>query len=179
MELEFILAQVFGLFGLICSVLSMQMKKRRDILIFLAGLNIFAGISMLYLHRPSGALINFFAVVEIFINYQYEKRRKPVPKMVVATYITTNLLLGIIPYSDIIDILPIVNSVIFCGTILAKREKDIRRLNLVNQMIWLVYNVNVMAYLFIISNVMTIVSISVAMWRYDFWGRKKRNRKKK
>ena len=69
---NFYIAQVFGIIGIICSVLSMQMKTKKNIMIFLILLNLASAFNFLFLDSYSGLLISSFAVIETFINYLFD-----------------------------------------------------------------------------------------------------------
>ena len=76
---NFAIAQTFGILGIISSVLSMQMKKRRHILIMLLLLNLFSALNFLFLESYTSFLICAFAVIEMLINYiGYESKKKKV-----------------------------------------------------------------------------------------------------
>ena len=170
---NFIIAQIFGILGIIASVLSMQFKKRKHILIALFLLSLFSALNFLFLGNMTSSYICFFAIIEMIINLLFEKKNKDIPKYVVGIYIIVNIALGMITYKSIIDILPIACAIIYCGTIITKNESNIRKLMLTNQSIWLVFDIIVKAYTFSVSNILTIISTIIGMYRYDY---KKNNR---
>ena len=73
---NFVIAQIFGIIGIIFSVLSMQMKTKKNIMLMLLGLNLASALNFLFLDSFSGSLICFFAVIETFINYLWKKFSK-------------------------------------------------------------------------------------------------------
>ncbi len=165
---NFVVAQIFGILGIIASVLSMQFKKRKHILIVLLLLNLFSALNFVFLGSLSSAYVCFFAIIEMIINYIFEKNNKDVSKSVICIYIIINIILGMISYKTLIDILPIACALLYCGTILTKKETNIRKLMLANQSTWLVFDIVVKAYTFSISNILTIISTLIAMKRYDY-----------
>lgn len=171
---NFVIAQIFGILGIIASVLSMQFKNRKHILIVLFLLNLFSALNFIFLGNMTSSYICLFALVEMIINTSFELKNKEVPKWVVGIYIVINIALGMLTYKSIIDILPIACALIYCGTILTKKESNIRKLMLANQSTWLVFDLIVKAYTFSISNILTIISIAIAMYRYDYKGKNKK-----
>ena len=167
MDVNFIIAQAFGALGVIASVCSMQFKKRKTIFVALLLLNLFSALNFVFLGTFSSAYVCFFAVLEMLINNYFERKKKPVPKVVVGIYIIVNILLGTISFKGVIDVVPIVCALIFCATLLTKKEQDIRKLMLVNQGLWLVYDLIVGAYFFAVSNVLTIISTAIALYRFS------------
>lgn len=165
---NFAVAQVFGIIGIIFSVLSMQMRTKRNIMIMLLCLNLASALNFLFLNSISGSLVCFFAVIETFVNYLFDSKNKVVPIYVVIFYVIVNLILGISTYHSLLDIIPIVCALLFCATVCTKKEFTIRKLMFGNQSLWLVYDIIVKAYMFSISNILTLISIIIAFFRFDY-----------
>ncbi len=165
---NFVIAQIFGIIGIIFSVLSMQMKTKKNIMIMLLGLNIASALNFLFLESYSGSLICFFGAIETFINYLYDQKNKKVSIYIIGFYVIVNIILGLLSYHQILDILPIVCALLFVATVCTKSESNIRKLMFGNQTTWLVYDIIVKAYMFSISNVLTLISILISMYRYDY-----------
>ena len=165
---NFMVAQFFGILGIIFSVLSMQMKTKRNIMIMLLALNLASALNFLFLNSIPASLVCFFAVFETFINYLFDSKNKKVPLYVIAFYIIVNILLGASTYKTVLDIIPVTCAIIYCLTVCMKKESNIRKLMFSNQSLWLVYDIIVKAYMFSISNVLTLISIIIAMYRYDY-----------
>lgn len=166
MDTNFIIAQVFGVLGIITSICSMQFKKRKHIFVALLLLNAFSALNFIFLNSLASAYICLFAIFEMVINYLFEQKKKSVPYIVVIFYIIVNIALGLLSFSGPLDTLPIACALIFCATILMKKEQNIRRATILNQALWLIFDIAVGAYMFAISNVLTIVSTSTALWRF-------------
>lgn len=175
MDTNFIIAQVFGVLGVIASVCSMQFKKRKTIFVALLLLNLFAALNFVFLGNFPPAYICFFAVLEMVINYLFERKKKPVPKIIIGIYIIVNILLGAISFAGPLDLIPIFCALIFCATLLTKKEQNIRKLTVLNQVLWLIFDITAMAYFFAVSNVLTIISTTIALYRFS----KKRGKKKR
>ena len=170
---KFVIAQIFGVIGIIFSVLSMQMKTKKNIMLMLLGLNLASALNFLFLDSMSGALVCFFGIVETVVNYIFDSKNKKVPTYVIAFYIVVNLILGISSYHSPLDIIPIVCALLYCATVCTSKESNIRKLMFGNQSLWLVYDIIVKAYMFSISNILTLISIIIAMYRYDYNKKKK------
>lgn len=164
---KFIIAQIFGVIGIVCSVLSMQMKTKKNIMIMLAALSLASALNFLFLGSISGSLICFFAVLETFINYLYDSKNKKVPVYIIIIYVIVNIVLGLVSYKGLLDIVPIACALLFCATVCTKREYNIRKIMFANQSLWLVYDIIVKAYMFSVSNVLTLISIIISIIRYD------------
>ena len=165
---NFAVAQIFGIIGIIFSVLSMQMKTKKRIMWMLLGLNLASALNFVFLDQWSGSLICFFAVIETFVNYLFDSKNKKIPIFIIAFYVIVNISLGIFTYHSPLDILPIICSLIFCATVCVPKESQVRKLMMGNQVVWLIYDLSVKAYMFSISNVLTIISTGIAMYRFDY-----------
>ena len=169
---NFAVAQTFGVIGIIFSVLSMQMKTKKNIMIMLLGLNLASALNFLFLDSFSGSLVCFFAVLETFINYLFDSKNKKVPIYIIVIYVIVNLVLGFSTFKSFLDIIPVACALLFCATVCTNKESNIRKLMFGNQSLWLIYDIIVKAYMFSISNILTLISIIISFYRFDF---KKRN----
>ena len=165
---NFTIAQVFGILGIIFSVLSMQMKTKKNIMIMFLCLNLASALNFLFLDSISGSLVCFFGIIETLINYLFDSKNKRVPVYIIVFYVIVNIILGVSTYHSYIDILPVVCALLYCATVCVKKESDIRKLMFLNQSIWLVYDIIVKAYMFSVSNILTIISIIIAYFRFDY-----------
>ena len=165
---NFTIAQIFGITGIIFSVLSMQMKTKESIMIMFLGLNLSSALNFLFLNSITGSLIGFFAMIEIFINYLYESKNSKIPIYIIIFYVVINLILGLSAYKRFIDLIPVMCALLFCASICTKKEANIRKLMLINQPLWLIYDIIVKAYIFSICNILTIISIIISYFRFDY-----------
>lgn len=161
------LAQVCGVLSMAASVCSMQFKKRKMILTALFCLNLFAALNMVFLGSWAAAGVSFFAILEMVVNYLFERKKKPTPNLVVGLYIVGIVAIGVATYEKALDVLAVAGATVFCFTILTKKEQNIRRLMFLNQLLWLVFDVAVGAYALAGSNVLTLISTAVAYARYS------------
>ena len=164
---NFVIAQIFGVIGIVFSVLSMQMKTKKNIMIMLLGLNLASALNFLFLGSVSGSFVCFFGALETFINYLYDNKNKRVPIYMILFYIIVNVVLGLITYKGLLDLIPVACALLFCATVCTKKESNIRKIMFGNQSLWLVYDIIVKAYMFSVSNILTLISIVISIVRYD------------
>lgn len=126
------------------------------------------------LQSYSGAVICFFAIIQTFINKIFEKKQQQVPKIIIVIYIVISIILGIITFSNIIDILPVICSILYTITIIQDYEKNIRRISLANIILWIIYDIVCQAYTAAISDSLMTISTIIGMYRFDY----KRNKNK-
>ena len=164
----FIIAQVFGILIIITNVLSMQMKHKKQIIFMSALVNLLSAIDFILLQSYSGTIICLFAIIQVVINNFFEKKQKRVPNIIIGMYIVISILLGLITFSSIIDVLPIICAILYTITILQDKEKNIRRISLVNIILWIIYDIICLAYTTAISDFLILISTIVGMYRFDF-----------
>lgn len=164
----FIVAQIFGILVIISNVLAMQMKKKRQIIFMFILANLFSTINFLLLGGYSGAIICFFAILQTVINNHFEKLQKQVPHILIGIYVILSIVLGAITFQTFIDTLPIICSILYTLTIIQNKEKNIRKLSLVNIILWICYDLVCMAYTAAISDTFMAISTLIGMYRFDF-----------
>lgn len=163
----FIVAQFFGILVIIANVLSMQMKNKKQIILMFILANLFSAINFILLQSYSGAIICLFAIIQTFINKIFEKKQQ-VPKAVIGIYIAISIILGAITFNSLIDILPIICSILYTITIIQDKEKNIRRISLANILLWIIYDIVCQAYTAAISDSLMTISTIVGMYRFDY-----------
>lgn len=83
-------------------------------------------------------------------------------------FIIISIVLGMFTFNGIIDILPIVCSILYSLIIVQNKERIIRILSLINIMLWLIYDLYFMAYVAAISDILVVASTLIGMYRFDF-----------
>ena len=174
----FIVAQIFGILIIITNVLSMQMKKKKQIILMFILANLFSAINFILLESYSGAIICFFAIIQTYINEIFENKNQQVPKIIIGIYIIISITLGAITFRNIIDILPIICSILYTITIIQSKEKNIRKITLINMVIWLVYDIVYHAYTAAISDIMMTISALIGIYKFDYKKEKEKMNKK-
>lgn len=162
----FVVAQIFGVLGMISSILSMQFKDRKQIFVTLLFLNLFSALNFICLGRPSGGAIELFGIVELIVNNQFERRNQKVPIPIIAAYIVITIGIGIATASAAIDAIIITAAIGYCFTILLKNEQKIRLLWMVVLAAYVIYDLLTGAYVFAASSFLSIISTLLAYLRF-------------
>ena len=169
----FKVAQFFGVLVIIANVIAMQMKSKKKIIFCYFLVNLFSSIMFFLLKQYSGALICLFAIFQTVINNCFERKEKDIPKTIIAVYVIISIILGGVTFKIYIDIMPIICSILFTILILQKKEANIRKLALINIIIWVVYDLLCKAYTGAISDIITLISTIIGIYRFDI--KKKKN----
>lgn len=168
----FWVAQFFGILVIISNVIAMQINNRKRILFCCVLANIFASINFYLLKSYSGAIICLFAVFQTIINNFFEKKEKDVPKLLIVIYIMISIILGSVTFNTYLDIMPIMCLILFTIMILQKKESNIRKIALINIILWIVYDFSCKAYTEGISDLITMIPIIIGIYRFDIKNKK-------
>ena len=167
------LANLFGVLAVALFVLSYQIKSRKRLIAVNAVSRVLYVIQYLLLGAFEGALLDSVA---FFVSLLCHKRdNRIIKRYFVLIVLASNAALvgaGLILYQNIFSLLPILGVVFETLALWLKRERHIRALSLVAAPFWLVYNLYSAAYGSAVGNVITLVSISVAILRYDILEKK-------
>lgn len=164
----FIVAQFFGILVIISNILAMQMKKKKQILFLFIFANLFSSINFILLKSYTGAIICSFAILQNFINDIFERKGIKIPGKVIFTYALILVILGALTYNNLIDVVPVICSLLYTIIIIQSKESNIRKLSLINIILWVIYDLVYFAYTAAISDVITTISTIIGIYRFDY-----------
>lgn len=167
-------AQIVGLFAVITFLLSYQQKKRKNIILRNAISRVLYIIQYIMLGAFEGAALDILGTVSSVA--AQKKDSKIIKKYLVFFVVGINLLIlavGLLLYENIFSLFPIAGVILHTSAFWITDEKIIRRVSFMGSPFWLVYNLSSFAYGSAIGDVLTMISIGTAIYRYDI--RKKNN----
>lgn len=163
----FILAQILSFIAMVINMVAVQLKTKKQILLTIVVSNLLFVISYILLGAYVGALTCGIVAIEIIINTILEDKGKITPKFLIIIYLIISIIIGITTFNSLIDLLPIIASILFILTLRQSKEKYVRLLMLGNLTSWIIYDFFVKAYLAGISDLFVISSTITAIYRYD------------
>lgn len=169
-----ILANILGLIAMAMFVLSYQCKTRGSIIVFNAGSRILYVLQYILLGAFEGLVLDSAAFLVSLLAQQ--KHRPWLRKHLIPVIIGCNVFIvaaGLACWQNIFSLLPIVGVLFETGALWISKEKGIRWLSLLGAPFWMAYNLLFSAYGSAVGNVLTIVSIGIAIVRYDILKQKK------
>ena len=122
MNIIYIIAQVLAFVACFFHVISMQCKKRKQILFFFIIGNIVGVSGLLLLKVYAGSLIQFVFALETIINYILEIKKKKNTISLVVFYIVLSTITSIITFHSLIDIIPLISAILHTITIIQTEE---------------------------------------------------------
>ncbi len=158
MSKSFIFIQLLGFVAWLFLILSYHRQTTNKILIFQIISVLFYGLHYYLLKAYSGLAICLF---EALINFLYYKTDKD--KYIFLATIPLYLILGFLTFSTIINILPIIASLIDSYS-LTKHKNLLVIGSIISHLLWIIYDLFVMSYagaltdtLLVISNIFVLI----------------------
>lgn len=159
-------AQFIGAAALLTIVLSVQFKKKKNIMLVQLIANVLYSVQYALLNVPSAAYLNIITILRSYTYYQYDKKRKKIPLFFLIFYCLLSLIVGYLLYDNILVIIPITITIAYTIGAYYKDANVFRKVFLVSAFVWLFYNYKVEAYVGMFGNVCEIVSTYIAINRY-------------
>lgn len=161
-----VLANVFGIAAVIVFVLSYQFKAKSSIIICNALSRVLYVTQYFLLGAFEGAWLDItaFVVSLLCLAQAKSKSQKSLPILIVSS----NLLVvgvGMLSYKNLFSLLPILGVIFETQALYLKSVKTVLWMSLLGAPFWLVYNFLNDAYGSLIGNVITIISITIALIR--------------
>lgn len=168
-----ILAQVVGILAIVVFAISPHQKTKKRVLIFNIISCLLYATQYLLLGAFSAAATNIIGAAKDRVFYEYENKKKDIPIMVLLIYIVILVISGILTYTNIFSVFPVLLSSLSAYGVWQKNLKVYRNIVVINSASWLIYNFVVGAYVGAIGNAFQICSAIVAIIRLDVIKNKK------
>ena len=174
--LIFILGQTFGVFALICTVVSMQLKKHRPLMILQTASEAFIVAQYLVKSAVTGALMASVSFFRDLIFTHYGKKRAPFWILLVIYAIMAGL--TVLSWSGPLSLLPYIDSIIYAYTLWYGKVKWIRFGNAVGNSPYLVYTFVTGNYALFVMTLLEVIAAAIGFINIDIIGNKKKSKKK-
>ncbi len=175
------IAQVVGIFAVAMFLLSYQQKKRKNIILFNATSRVLYIIQYILLGAYAGAVLDVLGTVSSVAAQNKDKgfikRHTKLTVIIINVIIFAAGITVMILTHDKFGLFSIAGVLLHTSAFWISDEKIIRRVSFLGSPFWLVYNIASQAYGSAIGDVLTMVSIGVAIYRYDIRGSKAENSK--
>lgn len=172
---DFIIAQIFGILGMLMNVISYQGKKQKHIFIMQFFGSLLFAINMYMLQAYTGAILNTIGIIRA-ITYVNKNKIKSI-KIVNAIFIVIYLLSYLATFvlfdkavtlaNLLLEILPVVAMIATTISFSLPTSASIRKFAFISSPAWLIYNCFNLAIGGIICEIFSLISIVTAMIRLD------------
>lgn len=170
--LVFVLGQTFGIFALICTVVSMQLKKHRPLMILQTMSEVFIVAQYLVKGAITGALMASVSFVRDVIFTKYGKKRAPFWILLAIYAIMTGF--TVFSWIGPLSLLPYVGSLIYAYTLWYGKVKWIRLGNAVGNSPYLVYTFVTGNYALFVMTLLEVIAAAFGFIHIDIIGTKKK-----
>ena len=161
-----ILGQIISVIGMVLTILSFQMKTRKQILVMQTVGSSFFLLSYLMLGSWTGVCLNGVFLVRNIVFYFGKDKAWARSKLWLPVLLVAAVAAGAVGYHSWLDILPIIGSIFGTFALYMTDENMLRLLKLGDSPCWLIYNCTVPSTGGIICEVFNIISIIVGLIRY-------------
>lgn len=159
-------AQLIGAAAMLVIVLSVQFKKKKNVMIVQAIANTLYFVEYAVLEAYSAASLNLITIVRIFLFYRYDKKEKNVPWFLCFVFVIIIIGVGIYNYNGLLDVIPISITIAYTIGATYKNPNVFKKVFLICSFFWFIYNFSVSAYVVAFGNICEIVSTMFALKRY-------------
>ena len=167
-------ANIIGIAAVVMFVLSYQFKTRNSIIFINAASRVFYVLQYILLGAFEGAIMDIAALlVSLFAQHRDKGWIKKHDAAAVVLSGVFVIVTGLLFYENIFSLLPIFGVLFETGALWLKKERSIRFVSFFGAPFWLAYNLVSAAYGSAAGNIITMVSIGIAIIRYDILRRAK------
>lgn len=161
-----ILGQIVGILVTLTVIVIQQLKNRKQILWASVLVNMLGALNVFLLDGfGSGVIVNFVAILQIFVSLWHEYRHTGETKIEHIIFMLLYVGSGIITYGDPRDILAILAAAFYMLAISQKDEQRIRLFMIANMTSWIIFHSIVFSTV-IFAQIAGIVSAVIALYRY-------------
>lgn len=167
----YVISQFFAAIGTILSLVSMQQKKKVQILNFNTLASASAVLHYLFLGAWTGVATKLVSTTRN-VTAAYEAHNHKISKILPLIFVGFYVVSGVLTFESAFSLLPMTGTVAFTIVIYLGSAKAIRYGAGFASLMWLIYNVHVLSIVGIVSEAIFIGNDLVAIWRYGSKGKK-------
>lgn len=176
-----IVAQIFGIVGMICNILVFQQKTHKKVLIWQFFAASAFALNYFLLGAVVGGMLNVVGAIRSIVFLYKEKTKANSVFWLIfficafsSSYPLTFLAFGTEPTlkNFVIELLPVIAMIIATITLRMGSAKAVRGFGLISSPMWLIYNCFSGSIGAIASEILNLISIIVGIFRFDI---KKKN----
>lgn len=167
MEYRIIAGQVFGILGLIGTVICYQFNSRRKILFMQILCALVFTVNLSLLGAWSGALLNVLGIAKSCVFYQRGRRRWADSVWWIVLFCVLAAVCVMAAYRSPVDLVPLIGTCFTTAALAQKDARTIRILTLPSPPSWFVYNLANGNLGGMANEIFVLTSLLVAMFRFD------------
>lgn len=164
--------QGIGVVGMLFGILSFQFKRHKDIVLLKMASELVFVIQYFMLGAWTAAAMNLISGVRNYAFYKLVKKHiSTVPVIILFCIIV--LITGYFTFEDSTSLIPICSKILTTVSYGIKNEKWLRRITVPSCAMWIIYNILIGSIAGIMTDTFALVSLLVAMYKFDIKVNKK------
>ncbi len=161
-----IIYYIVSILSIFLFVISVQFKEKKDILLIQTFASMCYFIAYLILGSYSGCTIELIEQTKDIVFYEFEKKKKDIPMILLVIFVSSLIIASIITYDGFYSLMPLIINLLYFISSYFKNPKYMRITMLLCGFLWVYFNFKVGAYIIIIGNVLEIISAVISLIRY-------------
>ena len=162
-----IIIQLIGFVGLGLSIVAFQFKKHRKIVLCKMSSELVFAIQYILLRAWTAAVLDFFSVIRnLLYSHLVKKNRSTTPVIVVFGIFV--VITGFATFDGVVSLLPIASKLLTTVSYGMKNERWLRLITLPSCIFWIIYNLSVGSVAGALTDSITLISLLIAMYKFDF-----------
>lgn len=164
--MAYYIAQILGVLVTIGVIVTLQLKKKRQMLIVSVIVNAFSAANILLLDEfNSGVVVCLVAVLQLLLSLWHEHRGTNPSLAEQIIFLILYVGGGILGYTVPLDILSTAAAFFYMVAVFQKKEQNIRLMLLINLSLWTIYH-GILGSTAIFAQIAGIISSLIALYRY-------------
>ena len=164
--MKYYTAQFLGILVTLAVILTLQMKKKKQMLFVSVLSNVFSAANILLLDGfNSGVVVCLVAVFQLFVSIWHEYKGTESGTAEKIIFLILYAAGGLMGYKISLDLLSTLAAVFYMLAVFQKKEQNIRLMLLVNLSLWTVYH-SVLGSTAVFAQVAGIISSLIALYRF-------------
>ena len=161
-----IIYYIVSILSIFLFVISIQFKDKKDILLIQTFAAMCYFIAYLILGSHSGCAIELIEQTKDIVFYEYEKKKKEIPIILLIIFVSSLIIASIVTYDGFYSLMPLIINLLYFVSSYFKNPKYMRITMLLCGFLWIYFNFKVGAYIIIIGNILEIISAIISLVRY-------------
>lgn len=161
-----IIIQAVGFLALASSLISFQFKKHGQIMLFRTASELIFALQYILLGAWSAAVMDGISVIRNTLYTQLVKKNRSTTPVIIGFCIFV-VVVGVVTFEGIISLLPIISKLLTTISYGMKNERLLRLITLPSCIFWVIYNVFVGSVAGALADSMTLISLLIAMYKFD------------
>ncbi len=162
-----LIIQLIGFVGLLVNIFAFQFKKHNHIVYSKMTSELLFSIQYIFLAAWTAAVLDFISVIRNLIFCRLVKKNIPTTP-VILVFALFVIATGIFTFDGIGSLLPIAAKLLTTVSYGMKNERLLRLITLPSCILWAVYNLAVGSIAGAIADSLTLGSLLIAMYKFDF-----------